>query len=74
MRTGILTSQTEVNFVKDPASSIKIKASAKKCVSISLPLPVSVSRETLTRSGASPPSLVFRQAPAQRHPRAQLQV
>ncbi|BGP22515.1 vesicular-fusion protein Sec18 [Rhodotorula toruloides] len=29
-RTGILTSQTEVNFVKDPASAIKIKSSAKK--------------------------------------------
>lgn len=35
-RTGILTSQTEVNFVKDPASAIKIKSSAKKCVSPSL--------------------------------------
>lgn len=29
-RTGILTNQTEVNFVKDPASAIKIKSSAKK--------------------------------------------
>ncbi|GJN88243.1 hypothetical protein Rhopal_001208-T1 [Rhodotorula paludigena] len=29
-RTGIVTSQTEINFVKDPASSIKIKSSAKK--------------------------------------------
>ncbi|GAA5990739.1 hypothetical protein JCM10908_003214 [Rhodotorula pacifica] len=29
-RSGILTSQTEVNFVKDPASAIKIKSSAKK--------------------------------------------
>ena len=32
MRSGILTSQTEVNFVKDPASAIKIKSSSKKCV------------------------------------------
>ncbi|GAA6053700.1 hypothetical protein JCM3770_003173 [Rhodotorula araucariae] len=30
MRSGILTSQTEINFVKDPASAIKIKSSAKK--------------------------------------------
>ncbi|GAA5849414.1 hypothetical protein JCM9279_000898 [Rhodotorula babjevae] len=30
MRSGILTSQTEVNFVKDPASAIKIKSSSKK--------------------------------------------
>ncbi|BGP18763.1 hypothetical protein JCM10213_004278 [Rhodosporidiobolus nylandii] len=29
-RTGIITAQTEVNFVKDPASAIKIKSSAKK--------------------------------------------
>ncbi|GAA5873522.1 hypothetical protein JCM3774_000038 [Rhodotorula dairenensis] len=29
-RSGILTSQTEINFVKDPASAIKIKSSAKK--------------------------------------------
>lgn len=31
-RSGILTSQTEINFVKDPASAIKIKSSAKKWV------------------------------------------
>lgn len=29
-RMGILTAQSEVNFVKDPASAIKIKSSAKK--------------------------------------------
>ncbi|GAA5913743.1 hypothetical protein JCM6882_002331 [Rhodosporidiobolus microsporus] len=29
-RTGIVTGQTEINFVKDPASAIKIKSSAKK--------------------------------------------
>ncbi|GAA6033283.1 hypothetical protein JCM8097_006668 [Rhodosporidiobolus ruineniae] len=29
-RTGIVTGQTEVNFVKDPASAIKIKSSAKR--------------------------------------------
>ncbi|GAA5993797.1 hypothetical protein JCM11641_006066, partial [Rhodosporidiobolus odoratus] len=29
-RTGIITGQTEVNFVKDPASAIKIKSSAKR--------------------------------------------
>ncbi|KAI5478765.1 vesicular-fusion protein Sec18 [Pseudohyphozyma bogoriensis] len=29
-RLGILTAQSEVNFVKDPASAIKIKSSAKK--------------------------------------------
>ncbi|BGP37599.1 transport between ER and Golgi ATPase protein [Rhodotorula kratochvilovae] len=29
-RSGIVTSQTEVNFVKDPQSAIKIKSSAKK--------------------------------------------
>lgn len=29
-RIGILTNQTEVNFLKDPASKIKIKSSAKK--------------------------------------------
>ncbi|TKA53436.1 hypothetical protein B0A53_04430 [Rhodotorula sp. CCFEE 5036] len=29
-RSGILTSQTEINFIKDPASAIKIKSSAKK--------------------------------------------
>ncbi|GAA5874930.1 hypothetical protein JCM8547_003614, partial [Rhodosporidiobolus lusitaniae] len=29
-RTGIVTGQTEVNFVKDPQSAIKIKSSAKK--------------------------------------------
>jgi vesicle-fusing ATPase len=31
-RTGIVTGQTEINFVKDPQSAIKIKSSAKKCV------------------------------------------
>ncbi|GAA5841630.1 hypothetical protein JCM11251_004236 [Rhodosporidiobolus azoricus] len=29
-RMGIVTGQTEVNFIKDPASAIKIKSSAKK--------------------------------------------
>ncbi|GAA5872494.1 hypothetical protein JCM1840_006077 [Sporobolomyces johnsonii] len=29
-RMGILTGQSEVNFIKDPASAIKIKSSAKK--------------------------------------------
>lgn len=29
-RMGILTAQSEVNFMKDPASAIKIKSSAKK--------------------------------------------
>ncbi|ORY80718.1 vesicle-fusing ATPase [Leucosporidium creatinivorum] len=29
-RMGILTAQSEVNFIKDPASAIKIKSSAKK--------------------------------------------
>jgi len=27
---GILTADSEVNFVRDPASAIKIKSSAKK--------------------------------------------
>ncbi|SGY69161.1 BQ5605_C004g02971 [Microbotryum silenes-dioicae] len=29
-QSGIITSETEVNFIKDPASAIKIKSSAKK--------------------------------------------
>ncbi|SCV72470.1 BQ2448_4007 [Microbotryum intermedium] len=29
-QAGIITSETEVNFIKDPASAIKIKSSAKK--------------------------------------------
>jgi vesicle-fusing ATPase len=31
-RLGILTDQTEINFLKDPTSAIKIKSSAKKSV------------------------------------------
>lgn len=31
-RIGILTAESEINFMKDPASAIKIKSSAKKCV------------------------------------------
>lgn len=31
-RVGVLTPQTELNFMKNPASSIKIKSSAKKSV------------------------------------------
>ena len=39
-RTGILTNQTEVNFVKDPASAIKIKSSAKKSALSSILTPL----------------------------------
>ncbi|GAA6003577.1 hypothetical protein JCM10207_000396 [Rhodosporidiobolus poonsookiae] len=48
-RTAILTGQSEVNFVKDPASAIKIKSSAKKCVSF--PSPPSLSPSALANSG-----------------------
>lgn len=36
-QSGILHSETEVNFVKDPASAIKIKSSAKKYVPAAVP-------------------------------------
>lgn len=38
-RMGILTADSEVNFVRDPASAIKIKSSAKKYVGLSAPPP-----------------------------------
>jgi hypothetical protein len=62
-RSGILTSQTEINFIKDPASAIKIKSSAKKYV-----------RDRILRQGPGNLTCFFPQASPQRDPGAEFQV